>query len=41
MLSKVPVAYKTTNGSTARVAEAVADVLRREGLTVEAMPAGP
>jgi len=39
MLSKVLVAYGTTNGSTARIAEAVADVLRKEGLTVEALPA--
>lgn len=39
MLSKVLVAYGTTNGSTARIAETVADVLRKEGLTVEALPA--
>ncbi|BBC29615.1 Flavodoxin [Streptomyces graminofaciens] len=39
MLSKVLVAYGTTNGSTAQIAEAIADVLRKEGLTVEVMPA--
>ena len=39
MLSKVLVAYGTTNGSTAQIAEAIADVLRKEGLTVEAMSA--
>jgi menaquinone-dependent protoporphyrinogen oxidase len=39
MPSKVLVAYGTTNGSTAQIAEAIADVLRKEGLTVEAMPA--
>ncbi|MFD9253079.1 flavodoxin domain-containing protein [Streptomyces bottropensis] len=39
MLNKVLVAYGTTNGSTAQIAEAIADVLRGEGLTVEAMPA--
>jgi len=39
MLSKVLVAYGTTNGSTAQIAEAVADVLRKEGLTADALPA--
>ncbi|MFH9826355.1 flavodoxin domain-containing protein [Streptomyces bobili] len=39
MVSKVLVAYGTTNGSTAQIAEAIADILRKEGLTVEAMPA--
>lgn len=39
MPSKVLVAYGRTNGSTAQIAEAVADVLRKEGLTVEAVPA--
>ncbi|MEV0220409.1 flavodoxin domain-containing protein [Streptomyces sp. NPDC050704] len=39
MLGKVLVAYGTTNGSTARIAEAVADVLNKEGLTAEALPA--
>ncbi|WAL99645.1 flavodoxin domain-containing protein [Streptomyces sp. Je 1-369] len=40
MLSKVLVAYGTTNGSTARIAEAIADVLRRNGLDADALPAG-
>lgn len=40
MTGKVLVAYGTTNGSTARIAEAVAAVLRKEGLTAEALPAG-
>lgn len=39
MPSKVLVAYGTTNGSTAQIAEAIAEVLRKEGLTAEAMPA--
>ncbi|MFE0257788.1 flavodoxin domain-containing protein [Streptomyces sp. NPDC059010] len=39
MTRKVLVAYGTTNGSTARIAETVADVLRRDGLTVDALPA--
>jgi len=39
MLSKVLVAYGTTNGSSAQIAETVADVLRKEGLAVEALPA--
>ncbi|MFF7794479.1 flavodoxin domain-containing protein [Streptomyces sp. NPDC007991] len=39
MPSRVLVAYGTTNGSTAQIAEAIADVLRRQGLTAEAMPA--
>ncbi|QOV33711.1 flavodoxin [Streptomyces ferrugineus] len=37
--TKVLVAYGTTNGSTAQIAEAVAEVLRKEGLTAEALPA--
>ncbi|TLS45343.1 flavodoxin [Streptomyces montanus] len=39
MPDSVLVAYGTTNGSTARIAEAIADVLRKEGLTAEARPA--
>ncbi|MFE2647335.1 flavodoxin domain-containing protein [Streptomyces nigra] len=39
MTTKVLVAYGTTNGSTARIAETVADVLGKEGLTAEALPA--
>ncbi|MGW6293613.1 flavodoxin domain-containing protein [Streptomyces sp. NPDC055058] len=39
MTNTVLVAYGTTNGSTAEIAEAVAGVLRREGLTAEAQPA--
>ncbi|WP_393086149.1 flavodoxin domain-containing protein [Streptomyces sp. LN704] len=39
MLSKVLVAYGTTNGSTARIAETIAEVLRQEGVSVEAVPA--
>ncbi|MDW4911090.1 flavodoxin domain-containing protein [Streptomyces sp. ADMS] len=39
MRSKVLVVYGTTNGSTAQIAEAIADVLRKEGLTAEALPA--
>ncbi|MFD8307549.1 flavodoxin domain-containing protein [Streptomyces sp. NPDC059690] len=35
MPENVLVAYGTTNGSTARIAEAIADVLRKEGLTVD------
>ncbi|MEV7794051.1 flavodoxin domain-containing protein [Streptomyces sp. NPDC087512] len=37
---KVLVAYGTTNGSTARIAQDVAAVLRKEGTTVDAVPAG-
>jgi menaquinone-dependent protoporphyrinogen oxidase len=40
MTEKVLVAYGTTNGSTAQIAEAVAEVLSKEGLTAEARPAG-
>ncbi|KUO17700.1 flavodoxin domain-containing protein [Streptomyces dysideae] len=40
MTGKVLVAYGTTNGSTAEIAEAVAAVLRKEGFTAEALPAG-
>ncbi|WP_030610315.1 flavodoxin domain-containing protein [Streptomyces fulvoviolaceus] len=39
MTVNVLVAYGTTNGSTARIAEAVAAVLRKEGFTSEALPA--
>lgn len=39
MTANVLVAYGTTNGSTARIAETVADVLRKEGLTVRTAPA--
>ncbi|MGW6530367.1 flavodoxin domain-containing protein [Streptomyces venezuelae] len=40
MPRKVLVAYGTTNGSTAQIAEAIADVLRRSGLRAEAISAG-
>ncbi|MBD0842142.1 flavodoxin domain-containing protein [Streptomyces sp. TRM68416] len=39
MTAKVLVAYGSTNGSTAQIAEAVAAVLRKEGCTAEALPA--
>ncbi|GAA1913425.1 hypothetical protein GCM10009837_42690 [Streptomyces durmitorensis] len=39
MLSKVLVAYGTTNGSTARIAETITEVLRKEGMSAEAIPA--
>ncbi|MER5467711.1 flavodoxin domain-containing protein [Streptomyces sp. NPDC002685] len=39
MLSNVLVAYGTTNGSTARIAETIAEVLRKEGMSAEAVPA--
>ncbi|GAA4543850.1 flavodoxin domain-containing protein [Streptomyces collinus] len=39
MPSNVLVAYGTTNGSTAEIAEAVAAVLRKEGVAAEALPA--
>ncbi|WP_405834019.1 flavodoxin domain-containing protein [Streptomyces sp. NBC_01176] len=39
MVSKVLVAYGTTNGSTARIAETIAEVLRKKGLSTEAVPA--
>ncbi|MGY3205907.1 flavodoxin domain-containing protein [Streptomyces sp. TE5632] len=39
MTGTVLVTYGTTNGSTARIAETVADVLRKGGLTVETLPA--
>ncbi|MEU6526805.1 flavodoxin domain-containing protein [Streptomyces sp. NPDC046924] len=39
MTGTVLVTYGTTNGSTAGIAEAVADVLRKGGLTVEILPA--
>ncbi|GHB89541.1 flavodoxin domain-containing protein [Streptomyces umbrinus] len=40
MTGKVLVAYGTTNGSTAQIAEAVAEVLRKEGFTADVSPAG-
>lgn len=40
MPSSVLVAYGTTNGSTTEIAEAVAKVLREDGLTVDVLPAG-
>ncbi|MER6852621.1 flavodoxin domain-containing protein [Streptomyces flaveolus] len=40
MSRKVLVAYGTTNGSTAQIAEAVADVLRKKGASVDTAPAG-
>ncbi|WP_406164730.1 flavodoxin domain-containing protein [Streptomyces sp. NBC_00996] len=40
MPGNVLVAYGTTNGSTAQIAEAVAEVLSKEGLAAEALPAG-
>ncbi|MFD7708315.1 flavodoxin domain-containing protein [Streptomyces sp. NPDC059786] len=39
MPSNVLIAYGTKNGSTARIAETVAEVLRREGCVAEALPA--
>ncbi|MFF9809837.1 flavodoxin domain-containing protein [Streptomyces coeruleorubidus] len=39
MPTNVLVAYGTTNGSTAEIAETIAEVLREDGLTVEALPA--
>ncbi|MFE7654491.1 flavodoxin domain-containing protein [Streptomyces bottropensis] len=39
MPSSVLVAYGTTNGSTAEIAEAVAKALREDGLTVDVLPA--
>ncbi|TPQ17741.1 flavodoxin domain-containing protein [Streptomyces sporangiiformans] len=39
MPDSVLVAYGTTNGSTAQIAEAIAEVLSKEGLTAEALPA--
>ncbi|WP_329241474.1 flavodoxin domain-containing protein [Streptomyces sp. NBC_01478] len=39
MPTSVLVAYGTTNGSTAQIAEAVADVLRKAGLTADLLPA--
>ncbi|MEU0438091.1 flavodoxin domain-containing protein [Streptomyces sp. NPDC006290] len=40
MPNKILVAYGTTNGSTARIAETVAEVLCKEGMSAEALPAG-
>lgn len=39
MADNVLVAYATKNGSTAEIAEAVAEVFRKGGLTAEAVPA--
>ncbi|MCX4594431.1 flavodoxin [Streptomyces sp. NBC_01549] len=39
MPTKVLVAYGTTNGSTARIAETIAEVLRKGGVPAEAVPA--
>lgn len=39
MPANVLVTYGTTNGSTAEIAETIAEVLRKDGLTVEALPA--
>ena len=39
MPTSVLVAYGTTNGSTAQIAEAVAEVLRKAGLTTDLLPA--
>ena len=39
MPTSVLVAYGTTNGSTAQLAEAVAEVLRKAGLTADLLPA--
>lgn len=39
MPAKVLVAYGTTNGSTARIAETIAEVLRKGGVPTEAVPA--
>lgn len=39
MPTKVLVAYGTTNGSTAQIAETIADVLRKRGVPTEAVPA--
>ncbi|MEU3792783.1 flavodoxin domain-containing protein [Streptomyces fructofermentans] len=39
MPNSVLVAYGTTNGSTAEIAEAVGEVLRKDGLAVDVMPA--
>jgi menaquinone-dependent protoporphyrinogen oxidase len=39
MATSVLVAYGTTNGSTARIAETVAETLNGAGLTAEALPA--
>ncbi|MFG2788168.1 flavodoxin domain-containing protein [Streptomyces sp. NPDC048419] len=39
MPANVLVAYGSTNGSTAQIAEAVAEVMSKAGLTAEALPA--
>ncbi len=39
MPTNVLVAYGTTDGSTAEIADAIADVLRKDGLSAEARPA--
>ncbi|MGV9560429.1 flavodoxin domain-containing protein [Streptomyces sp. NPDC003401] len=40
MPDNVLVAYATKNGSTAQIAQAVAETLRKDGLAAEALPAG-
>ncbi|MFG3292905.1 flavodoxin domain-containing protein [Streptomyces sp. NPDC048179] len=40
MTGTVLVTYGTTNGSTARIAQTVAETLRKDGLTVDTRPAG-
>ncbi|MFJ7300763.1 flavodoxin domain-containing protein [Streptomyces sp. NPDC099088] len=40
MVHKILVAYGTTNGSTARIAEIVAENLRKGGVSAETLPAG-
>ncbi|WP_019072580.1 flavodoxin domain-containing protein [Streptomyces hokutonensis] len=40
MPTSVLVTYGTTNGSTAGIAEAVAEVLRKAGFTIDVLPAG-
>ncbi|MFJ5559191.1 flavodoxin domain-containing protein [Streptomyces sp. NPDC093250] len=39
MTDTVLVTYGSTNGSTARIADSIGDVLRKDGLTVEVLPA--
>ncbi|MGA5710493.1 flavodoxin domain-containing protein [Streptomyces cellulosae] len=39
MTGTVLVTYGSTNGSTAQIAESIAEVLRKDGLTAEALPA--
>ncbi|MGW9031203.1 flavodoxin domain-containing protein [Streptomyces sp. NPDC055722] len=40
MTGRVLVVYGTANGSTARIAETIAEVLSKNGLTVNTLPAG-